>query len=79
MNDLVNLYIYFLDHTRSLMGYCFSVTKHEVVAVSGEQTAIPYDCMPTSHHASSHSVVQGPDQATNIQVANPHILFTSCC
>ena len=28
----------------------FSVTKHEVVAVAGEKTAIPCDCTPTSSH-----------------------------
>ena len=27
-----------------------SVTKHEVVAVAGEKTAIPCDCTPTSSH-----------------------------
>jgi hypothetical protein len=37
--------------------YCFSVTKHEVVAVSGEKTAIPCDCTPTSNHADDKPVL----------------------
>jgi len=33
------------------------VTKHEVVAVSGEKTAIPCDCTPTSNHADDKPVL----------------------
>ena len=45
-------------HARLLMSYCFSVTKHEVVAESGEKTAIPCDCTPTSNHADDKGRAQ---------------------
>ena len=40
------------------MIFFFSVTKHEVVAVSGEKTAIPCDCTPTSNHADDKGRAQ---------------------
>ena len=50
------------------------MTKHEVVAVAGEKTAIPCDCTPTSSHPGKQDDDhhQHDDDDDDDDVAHPH-------